>query len=62
MRLLLENVSQEADRYGLSDRVTASVCTVLLCDIGFATKTDHAMTIDKNKVRGERQPFRNNLL
>ena len=62
MRLLQINVSREANRYGLSDRATASVCTALLRDIELMTGADHAITIDKNKVRRERQAFRNNLV
>ena len=49
-----EHVAREADRYGLSDRATATICTALLCNIGLVTDTDQTMIIDKNKVRRER--------
>ena len=62
MRLRLEHVAREADRYGLSDRATATICTALLCDIGLVTDTDQTMMIDKNKIRRERNVFRNKLI
>ena len=62
MRLRLEHVAREADRYGLSDRATPTICTALLCDIGLVTDTDQTMIINKNKVRRERNVFRNKLV
>ena len=62
MRPLLENVSRETDRCGLSDSATAAVCTALVCDIGLVTAADHAVIVDKNNVRRERQAFQNNLV
>ena len=62
MRLRLEHVAREADRYGLSDRATATICTALLCDIGLVNETDQTMIIDKNKIRRERNAFRNKLI
>ena len=57
-------MSRETDQYGLSDRVTASLCTVLLRDTSFLIEMDHAMinrqkdhATDKNKVRRERQAY-----
>ena len=61
MRLRLEHIAREADRCGLSDRATATICTAL-CDIGLVTDTDQTMIIDKNKVRRERNVFRNKLV
>ena len=57
MRLRLEHVARENDRYGLSDRATATICTALLSDIGLVTDMDQTMIIDKNKVRRERNVF-----
>lgn len=62
MRLRLEHVAQEADRYGLSDRATATICTALLCDLGLVSELDQTMTFDKNKVRRERNVFQNKLI
>ena len=62
MRLRLEHVAREADRYGLSDRATATICTALLCDIGLVNETDQTMIIDKNKIRRERNAFRNKTI
>ena len=62
MRLRLEHVAREADRYGLSDRAAAKTCTAILCDIGLVTDTGQTMIIDKNKVMRKRNVFRNKLL
>ena len=40
MRLCLNHIARKADRYGLSDHATATMCTALLCDLGLVTKTD----------------------
>ena len=61
MRLRLNHVAREADRYGFSDRATAAICTALLCDLGLVTKTDQNIIIDKSKVRRERNLFRDKL-
>ena len=62
MKQRLNHVAREANRYGLSDRATATICTALLCDLGLVTETDQTMTIDKSKVRRERNMFRNKLI
>ena len=48
---------RSSDRYDLSDRATATICTALLCDIGLVTDADQTMIIDKNKVRREQNVF-----
>ena len=60
MRLRLNHVVREADRYGLSDRAPATIYTALLCDFGLVNKTNQTMIIDKSKVRRERNMFRAN--
>ena len=62
MRQRLIHVAREADRYGSSDRATATICTALLCDLGLVTETDQTITIDKSIVRRERNIFRNKLI
>ena len=62
MRLRLEHVAREADRYGLSDCATATIRIALLCHIGLVTDTDQTMIIHKNKVRRERKVFQNKLV
>ena len=55
-------ITTEADRYGLSDRATATICIALLCDLGIVTETDQTMIIDKSKVRKERNMFKKKLI
>lgn len=61
MRISLPNLVKEADRYGISDRATASLATAVLIDVGIVTKDDQSLVIDKNKVRRERMKFRKSL-
>ena len=61
MRLRLNHIAREADRYDLSNRTTTTICTALSCDLGLVTETDQTMIIDKSKVRRERNMFRNKL-
>jgi len=58
MRLPLPNLAKEADRYGISDRATASLATAVLIDIEIVTKEDQSLVIDKSKVRRERMKLR----
>ena len=59
MRLRLNHIAREADRYGLSNRATATICTALSRDLGLVTETDQTMIIDKSKVRRGRNMFTN---
>lgn len=61
MRIPLQNLAKEADRYGISDRATASLATAVLIDFGIITKDDQSLVIDKNKVRRERIKLRKTL-
>ena len=61
MRTELPRLAMEADRYHLSDRVTASIATAVLSDLSVVTKEDQSMIIDKNKVRRSREKNRANL-
>ena len=47
MRISLPNLVKEADRYGISDRATASLATAVLIDVGIVTKDDQSLVIDK---------------
>ena len=62
MRLRLNHVGRKADRCGLSDRASATICTALFCDLGLVTKTDRTIIIDKSKVGRARNTFRNKLI
>ena len=53
MRLPLNHITRKADRYGLSDRATATICIALLCHLGLVTETDKILIIDKGKLGGK---------
>jgi len=54
IRLSLPAVARVSRRYNLSERCIAQVASVLE-DVGFLTKDDKTMIIDKNKVARERK-------
>lgn len=43
-----------ADRYNLSDRAAAAVCTAVLIDFGIVTEDNKQFIIDRNKIRRHR--------
>ena len=53
MRVPLPNLVKEADRYGISDRATASLATAVLIDFGIVTKADQSLVVDNNKMHRE---------
>ncbi|KAK4880508.1 hypothetical protein RN001_008654 [Aquatica leii] len=55
MRKTLPTVARECDRWGLSDRSAAAVCSALLQDLVIVTENDTASVIDRSKIRRERQ-------
>jgi hypothetical protein len=61
MRIPLPNLVKEADKYGISDRATASLATAVLIDFGIVTKADRSLVVDNNKVHRERMKFRKSL-
>jgi hypothetical protein len=58
MRVPLQHLAKEADRYGVSDRAAASLATAVLIDFGIVSKQDQSFVIDKNKVHRERVKLR----
>ena len=52
------NVAMSADRFGVSDRATASICSSLLVDLGIITSDDKSMVVDRSKIRRERDHLR----
>jgi len=59
MRISLPTVAREVDRFGISNRAAASICTALLVDLGLVNENEQTMIIDTSKIRRQRQSLRN---
>ena len=57
----IPTVAQEADRYGVSNRAAAALCTATLVDYGIINPNDETNVIDKQKVWRARQELRREL-
>lgn len=57
----LPNVALSADRFNVSDRATASICSAFLVDLGMVTSDNKSMVIDRHKIRRERELIRNKI-
>ena len=55
------NLARAADRCGLSDRSVAIIVNAALEDLGYITKTNTKMILDRSKVRRERQKHRKRI-
>lgn len=55
----LQEVARIADRYGISDRVTAAIATATLIDFGIISGDDRQFVVDRNKIRRHRNKLRN---
>ena len=55
------NLARISERYQLSDRASAAVANAALKDAGLITETDRSLVIDKNKLRRERERYRNHI-
>ncbi|GBM08130.1 hypothetical protein AVEN_214461-1 [Araneus ventricosus] len=55
MRIQLKSSVLLSDRYGVSDRATATIASSVLHDVGLITDSDISHVIDKNKIRKEKQ-------
>ena len=53
------NLAMMSERYQLSDRASAAVAYAALKDAGLITDLDKTYVIDKNKLRKEREKYRN---
>lgn len=51
-----------ADRYNISDRVAAAIATATLVDFGLVSPDNRLHVIDKNKIRRERESYRDALV
>ena len=47
----IPTVAVEADRYGVSNRAAAAICTATLIDYGIITPDDRTNIVDQHKVR-----------
>lgn len=56
----LKEVAKIADRYSLSDRAAAAVCTAALIDFGIVTDDNKHFVVDKSKIRRHRIKIRTN--
>lgn len=61
MRLKLKNTALASDRFGVLDRATAAIASSVLHNLGLPTKENASLTIDKNKVRRDKDSNRSNL-
>ena len=57
----IPTVALEADRYGVSNRAAAAICTVTLIDYGIVTADDRTNIVDHHKVWRARQKGRQGL-
>jgi len=53
------NLAMMSERYQLSDKASAAVANAALKDAGLITYLDETYVIDKNKLRREREKYRN---
>ena len=53
------SLAMMSERYQLSDRASAAVANAALKDTGLITDLDKTYVIDKNKLRRERENYRN---
>lgn len=60
--ITLTNVILEMERYGVSQRATASICSALLLDIGIVTEIDFASVIDRSKIQRERKKVHSEII
>ena len=58
-RMEWPNLAMMSERYQLSDRASAAVAYAALKDAGLITDLDKTYVIDKNKLRKEREKYRN---
>lgn len=58
----LPNIALECDRYGISNRVAASLVSATLKDFSVKDKNDAAIIVDKNKIQRERYKCREAVL
>ena len=58
-RMEWPNLAVMSERYQLSDRASAAVANAALQDAGLFTDLDKSYVIDKNKLRREREKYRN---
>lgn len=49
MRMNLKNIALSSDRFGLSDRITATIASTVLQDFRIIIDDDHTHVFDKNK-------------
>ena len=57
----IPTVALEADRFNVSNRATAAICTATLIDYGIVSPDDVTNVVDKQKVWRARQQIRNQL-
>lgn len=57
----IPTVALEADRYGVSNRAAAAICTAALIDYGIVTPDDRTNVVDHHKVWRARQKVRKSL-
>ena len=57
----IPTVALEADRYSVSNRAAAAICTATLIDYGIVTPDDHTNVVDHHKVWRARQKARKSL-
>jgi len=58
-RMEWPHLAMTSERYQLSDRASAAVANAALKDAGLITDLDKTYVIDKNKLRREREKYRN---
>ena len=55
------NLAKIAERFQISDRAAAALANAVLKDVGLVTENDKKLVIDKNKLRRERQKYREDI-
>jgi len=60
-RMEWPNLAMMSERYKLSDRASAAVANAALKDAGLIMDLDKTYVIDKNKLRREREKYRNTI-
>jgi len=61
MRMELSSFASSCDRYGVSDRVAATIASSMLQDVGLLSTQSPSKVIDRCKIRREREKIRSIL-
>ena len=60
-RTPLKNLAMTCDRFNSSDREAAAIASAVLKDYGIITDDDYSQTIDRSKLRRERDKYRKQI-